>query len=64
MMTFIRVKVRVGGARERERVSIAGGVDPRLFHTRHAHMLRDILKQESHNVGQSGTGGVYERVRE
>ena len=44
MMTFITVKVRVGGARER--VSIAGGVDPRLFHTRHAHMLRDILKQE------------------
>ena len=44
MMTFITVKVRVEGARER--VSIAGGVDPRLFHTRHAHMLRDILKQE------------------
>ena len=44
MMTFITVKIRVGGARER--VSIAGGVDPRLFHTRHAHMLRDILKQE------------------
>ena len=44
MMTFITVKVRVGGARER--VSIAGGVDPRLFHCRHAHMLRDILKQE------------------
>ena len=34
MMTFITVKVRVGGARER--VSIAGGVDPRLFHSRHA----------------------------
>ena len=44
MMTFITVKVRVEGARER--VSIAGGVDPRLFHSRHAHMLRDILKQE------------------